>query len=275
MYYAAINNQFMPAADAKLQVSDLAIHRGYAIFDFFKTIGGAPVFIEDHLDRFYGSAQAMRLNVNYNCDELKASVRKLMDKNNLPDSGIRLTLTGGFSEDGYTLAKSNLIITQQEIKVKPLNNDGIKLITYPHLRQFAGAKTIDYQMAIWLQPQMREQGADDILYHHNNIVRECPRSNFFIVTHNNEVLTTGTDVLNGIIRKQVLGLTVDGFTVAERNVTLDDIRNCAEAFITSTTKNILPVTQIDGRTIGDGKAGQITTLLSEKIEDLITAHTGW
>lgn len=275
MHYAAINNQFMPATEAKLQVSDLSIHRGYAIFDFFKTIGGEPVFINDHLDRFYTSAQAMYLNVDYTRDELKATMRKLMDKNNIPDSGIRITLTGGYSTDGYTPAASNVIITQQEVKVKPVNTNGIKLITYPYLRQFAQAKTIDYQMAIWLQPHISEQGADDVLYQHNNIVRECPRSNFFIVTNNNEVLTTDTDVLKGIIRKQVLDLGGDGVTIAERDVTLDDVLNCKEAFITSTTKNILPVTQIDGRAIGNGKAGEITMALSQKLEELIRTNTGW
>ncbi|MVN89559.1 aminotransferase class IV [Mucilaginibacter aquatilis] len=275
MLYTVINDQFIPAHEAQLHVSDLAVNRGYAIFDFFKTQNGKPVFIEDHLDRFYQSARFMHLDINHTRDELKALLRELMDKNNLPYSGIRITLTGGYADDGYTLAKSNMIITQQAIKVKPLNIEGIKLATYSHQRQFAQAKTIDYQMAIWLQPYMREQGADDLLYHHNNIVRECPRANFFIVTQNNEILTTATDVLKGIIRKQVLSLANTGFTIKEQDISLDDVLNCKEAFITSTTKNILSVTQINGRLIGNGNAGKITTALSKQLAVVIAHNTGW
>ncbi|WP_295772774.1 aminotransferase class IV [uncultured Mucilaginibacter sp.] len=275
MLYTVINDQFIPAHEAQLHVSDLAIHRGYAIFDFFKTENGKPVFIDDHLDRFYRSARFMHLEMIHTRDELKILIRELMKKNNLPNSGIRITLTGGYAEDGYTLAKSNIIITQQAIKVKPLNIEGIKLATYSHQRQFSQAKTIDYQMAIWLQPYMREQGANDILYHHNNIVRECPRANFFIVTQNNEILTTATDVLKGIIRKQVLSLANTGFTIREQDISLDDVFNCKEAFITSTTKNILPVAQINQHLIGNGKAGEITTALSKQLAVVIANNAEW
>ncbi|WP_345950194.1 aminotransferase class IV [Mucilaginibacter sp. PAMB04274] len=267
--YTVVNNDFVLAGEASVLITDLAVQRGYGIFDFFKIINGQPIFLEDHLDRFYHSAGQLRLPVAYNRDELKAVLFELMKKNGVSDSGIRITLTGGYSPDGYTVVKPNMIITQQPLTIsKEINTQGIKVITHPHQRQMAHIKTIDYLMAIWLQPLIKEKGADDVLYHNNGMVKEVPRANFFIVTPNNEVLTSGTGVLKGIIRKQLLGLNGNGFNVQEREISLEEVMACKEAFITSSTKNILPVTEIDGHVIGNGGAGEVSKALSEKLTSL-------
>jgi branched-chain amino acid aminotransferase len=267
--YVYINDTFITEDKASLLVADLAIQRGYGIFDFFKTIGGKPVFLQDHLDRFYNSARKMHLNVGYTPEELKSILAELMEKNGIPDSGIRLTLTGGYSADGYLLpARQNLIITQQHF-LMDLNMDtkGIRVVTYDYQRQLAGMKTINYAMAIWLQPFIKENNADDVLYHHNGQVKEVPRANFFIVNEQREVITAKSDVLPGITRKNILALKNLDFKVIERNFVLEELQTATEAFITSTTKHILPVLQIDGRPVGDGKAGKISRqLLASLVE---------
>src|SRR5258708_35378029 len=101
--FAFINDSMVPADEASLLAGDLAIQRGYGIFDFFKTLGGVPVYLDEHLDRFFHSAVQMRLDVGLSRDELTHRIALLMDRNDIPDSGIRLTLTGGYSPDGYTL----------------------------------------------------------------------------------------------------------------------------------------------------------------------------
>lgn len=264
--FTIVNNTFLPAETASVLITDLAIQRGYGIFDFFKTVDGRPIFIEDHLDRFYNSAAAMRLPVDLSREELKALLLELIQKNGIADSGIRITLTGGYSPDGYAIAKPNMIITQVPLVLsKQINTQGISLITHPHQRQLSHAKTLDYLMAVWLQPTIAEKGADDVLYHHNGIVSECPRANFFIVDQNGRLVTTRENLLKGVIRKHVLATAQDIDLLADRDITLDDLKTCKEAFITSSTKNILPVTKIDGRVIGDGIAGPVSKLLSEKL----------
>jgi len=270
--YTIVNNDFIPADKASVLITDLAVQRGYGIFDFFKTINGRPIFLDDHLDRFYHSANQMRLTVKQNREELKTLLFELMNRNKLPDSGVRITLTGGYSPDGYELVSPNMIITQQPLKINTeINRQGIKLITYPHQRQMPQVKTIDYLMAIWLQPLIKERGADDMLYHDTGLLRECPRSNFFLVTHSNKILTSDTQVLPGVIRKKLLSINGQDFTVQEAPITLEDLKNCKEAFITSSTKNILPVTEIDGQVVGDGQAGEITVQLYHKLQELIDA----
>ena len=110
--YAIINGDFILKEDAKISVSDLSIQRGYAIFDYFRTINNQPVFLEDHLDRFFYSASQMNLKPGTDRDQIKKLIRQLIEKNNIPDSGIRITITGGYSEDGYSISKPNLLITQ-------------------------------------------------------------------------------------------------------------------------------------------------------------------
>lgn len=264
--FTIVNQQFLPAETATVLITDLAVQRGYGIFDFLKTIDGKPIFLEDHLDRFYHSAAAMHLPVDLNRTELKALLLELIEKNGIADSGIKIILTGGYSPDGYAIAKPNMIITQQQMVLsKEIDLKGISLITHSHQRQMPHAKTLDYMMAIWLQPLLKEKNADDVLYHYNNIVSECPRANFYVVTQDDKLITTSDNLLKGVIRKHVLEIAEEQRVLEKRNITLDDLKNCREAFITSSTKNILPVTKIDGQVIGQGTAGPVTKMLAEKL----------
>jgi len=261
--YVFINDRYIEAAQASLFITDLAIQRGYGIFDFCKTIGNKPVFLANHLERFFHSASKMHLDPGYNATELEDILITLIHKNDMGDSGIKITLTGGYSPDGYMIGKPNLVITQQPLELKlSMDQKGISLVTYAHQRQLPEIKTLDYLMAIWLQPFIKEHHADDVLYHHNGLVNECPRANFFIVTKDEEIITAKNNILKGVIRKNVLKLDHPEFMISQRDFTLADLRNAKEAFITSTTKHIMPVVSIDGNPISGGMPGVITEQLS-------------
>ena len=267
--YISINHQLYTEEDAKISVSDLSIQRGFGIFDFLKTINHQPIFLEDHFNRFYNSAKEMNLAVGVTRIELKSSIDELMERNNLPNSGLKFILTGGFSEDGYTMSTPNLILTQVPFEIdKTAFNKGMKLITYPHQRQLPTIKTIDYLQAIRLQSYIRENLADDVLYHAGGSIRECPRANFFIVK-GNKVITPRTDILKGITRSKILALNIEGLDLAEEDFNLTDIAMADEAFISSSTKNAFPVLAIDGKPIGSGRPGEITRKINEKLYQLI------
>lgn len=242
-----LNDEFIPEEKATLHVQDLSIQRGYGVFDFFKVQNSVPVLLEEHLSRFYFSAERMRLNCGYSNSELKKIISELLEKNNASNTGVRITLTGGYSEDGYHLSRPNLIIALRSFSspTREQFENGIKLITYQHQRQLPEVKSIDYLMAIWLQPFIKQNSADDVLYHQNGIVSECPRSNFFIVTSNDTVVTPSKNILKGVMRNKLLEIPNANFKVEERDVTIEEIKTAKEAFITSTTKTILPVRQID------------------------------
>jgi D-alanine transaminase/branched-chain amino acid aminotransferase len=246
--YCFSNNQIMPIEEAGVPVTDLLVQRGYGIFDFLRVAGNKPLFIEAHLDRFFHSAATMRLGIPQTREEIKTIVSVLIAKNQLAYSGIRMIIAGGDAPDGYTIEHPHLIIIQAPLAEPTLvlPETGIKLATYNYQRQIPGVKTTDYLMAVYLQPWMKEQGADDILYHDNGLIRECPRSNFFLVTDNNVLVTSKEDMLRGITRKNIIQVCKnEGIAFEELDLSLEVLKTAKEAFITSSTKRIVPVHQID------------------------------
>jgi branched-chain amino acid aminotransferase len=271
--YVSINNQLFLEEDAKIGVSDLAMHRGYGIFDYLKVIDNRPIFIEDHLNRFYNSAKEMYLDVMMNRAQLRNAIEELIKKNGIATSGIKLLLTGGYSEDGYRMGKPNLIILQYPLNLPEENklDTGMKLVTYDHQRQLPYIKTIDYLMAVRLHPFMKQKDADDVLYHNTGVITECPRANFFVVI-DKEIITPKSNILRGITRSKVLNFKISGYTLAEEDFSIDDLSSVKEAFITSTTQYAYPVAAIDGRVVGDGKAGPVTKQVREQLLKLTYVH---
>lgn len=264
-----INGELIPAKDASLGIDDLSIVRGYGIFDYFKTVENRPIFWEDNLDRFFRSAELMDLPVQYTREELKKLILQLMDANNIPESGIKLLLTGGYSKDGYSIATPNLVITQTLLhRNSDQEKHGIKLITYPYHRPFSSVKSIDYVMGIQAMKKAKATGADDVVYMQHDILSECPRANIFWVTKTGKLITPGEDVLEGIVRKKILSLAKGHFEVETRKVTRTDMQDATEAFITSTTKNITPVLVIDDTVYGTSP-GPVTVQLQQLLEHLI------
>ena len=270
MKWICINNDFVEEGKAVLQASDMAVQRGYGVFDFFRISNNKPLFIDDYLDRFFNSAKEIFIPIPLGREEFKANIYRLIAMNNMPESGIRITATGGYSADSYSVADGNIIIQQLPLIQPPKEKflSGIKIITYSYMRDLPHVKSINYLIGVWLQKQLKEKQLDDVLYFQNNIITEFPRSNVFIVTQDNELVTPAHNVLAGITRKKVLQLAPDIISTSTRDVSTDELKNAAEVFMTSTTKRILPVTEIDGKKVGDGKPGNITIRLYERFIEL-------
>jgi len=246
--FAFVNDAFIPHENAGLSIGDLGIQRGYGIFDFLRIDGTKPLFLEDHLDRFFNSAAFMRLKINHSREEIKAIVYTLIERNNLHHSGLKLLLTGGDSEDGYTVSKPRFSIIQQSLTPPPadLPEKGIRIVTRDYQRQLPEVKTTEYLMAIWLQDWMREMGGEEILYHHNGNIRECPRSNFFVIKEDDTLVTPASEMLKGITRKNIIHLASElGMKIEIRNISLHELKDAKAAFICSSTKRIMPVNTID------------------------------
>jgi D-amino acid aminotransferase len=267
-----INGDWIEAEKATVHVSDLAVQRGYGVFDFFRTLDNFPLFVDHHLDRLQHSASVLRLELPFTKEELKKIVAELTNKNQLGTSGIRITVTGGNATDTYTPTTPNIIITQQPLTMDESfdASKGLRLITEEYVRELPIAKSINYLMGVYLQQKVKDAGADDVLYVKNGFVSELPRSNVFIISNENELLTPDTNVLYGITRKHILQLASKILTVKEHPVSLTDVLNAKEVFVSSTTKRLLPVFSINGKQIADGKAGTTTALLYHLFQELET-----
>ncbi|MBS1486533.1 MAG: aminotransferase class IV family protein [Bacteroidetes bacterium] len=265
--YSFLNNEFLSAEKTFIHASDLATQRGYGIFDFFKIMNGRLLFVEDYFDRFYRSAEIMRLPISLSREELKKVILELVQKNGVSDCGIKMILTGGYSPGGYEIASPNLIITQHSLTMPgtPVLDKGIKIITHEYVRDIPHVKTINYITGIWLQKRIKDEHAADVLYHLNGLVSEFPRCNLFIVKEDRTVITPAKRVLHGITRKNILNLNGKDFSIREDDVSLQDVFKAKEVFLTSTTKRVIPIVQVDDTMIGIGKPGEISLRILEAL----------
>ena len=246
--YCFAQNKICLIENAGVPLGDLLVQRGYGIFDYLRVSNNKPLFIDAHLDRLFHSASVMRLSITSTKEEIKKCVATLIEKNNIPNSGIRLIIAGGDAPDGYTITQPHLIIIQQPLDPPPttLSSKGIQLVSYFYQRQLAEVKTTDYLMAIHLQPWMKSQGADDILYYNNESVCECPRSNIFMVTYDNIIVTPTRNMLKGITRKNIIQVAAtQNWKLEQRDISLEEMKSAKEVFISSSTKRIIPVKGLD------------------------------
>ena len=278
--YYSVNGKLVPKEEAALNVSDLTILRGYGLFDFFLVKKGQPLFFDDYLDRFERSAKLLHLEVPFSREELRQQIMQVIRANGQQEAGLKLVLTGGYSSDGYAPSKPNLIIVQSPLPVYPATKfeDGVKLMLHEYHRTLPTAKSINYIMGISLLPQMRAAGAEDVLFYFNGKICETTRANFFIVKNDDTIVTPGDDILAGVTRKKTLEIVRRHYRVEERELALEELKTAREAFITSSTKGIMPVVQADEVTIGNGKPGKVTQhlmkLLEKEIEQYLAQPAG-
>jgi len=267
---AFLNHHFVTDEEAKLHASDLSIQRGYAVFDFLRTVNGTPLFLQHHLDRFFHSAESMHLKPEQSKEALTQIIHQLVEQSQLKEAGIRLLLTGGYSPDTYHTTTPNLLITCNPVKTSTseLFEKGFSIITYDHQRELPHIKSINYLMAVWLHPLLEQKKADDVLYHHNNIITEFPRANVFVVTNENKLVTPAHNMLKGITRKFVLEQAATFMEVEERDILVDELIDASEIFLTSTTKRVIPVLKVNDHILGNGKPGSVVSQLWQRFISL-------
>ncbi|MEM7105806.1 MAG: aminotransferase class IV [Bacteroidota bacterium] len=255
-----INGKLVKEGDPLIFASDSGFLRSFSIFDYFNLIEGIPVFLEDHLDRFFCSAKQVGLKVPYTRPEIKDAIFQFLDVNDVKNGGVRLVLTGGVPDRISRKETPNFIIQGAFLVVLPQSayTDGVSLITHEYLREFPEVKTTNYMMWKSLSSKIDSARALDVLYHLNGNISETSRGNFFLVTADNLVVTPRDKILKGITRKYALTLAKDQFEVEERDVSLSELSSANEAFLTSSSKSILPVVKIGDTIIGDGKPGAVT-----------------
>ncbi|HLT08728.1 MAG TPA: aminotransferase class IV [Cyclobacteriaceae bacterium] len=264
-------DKVIPSSAASLHPLDIGLIRGYAIFDFLRTVNYKPLFLDAYLDRFITSAESMYLPLSLSRRELEAVIQQLIERNDLSQGGLRLVLTGGVSNNCFSPTKGNLFIFAEELKMPAAEKyeNGVKLLSEEYVRPLASVKSTNYTLPVWLSAGWQEQAAEDLIYHFNGIISESSRSNIFMVK-NGEIATPKSNILLGVTRKNVIKLAE---TVQERDITLTEILNADEVFMTATTKKILPVTQIDGTLIKNGRPGPVTLSLLEKFKQLELQQT--
>ncbi len=266
-----LNDQIVDQDKALIHVSDLALLRAYGVFDFFRLVNLTPLFFDNHIDRFFNSAHSLRLKCPLDKVQLKTLILKLISLNKINNSGIRIVLTGGESPNGYSIGDPKLFVINEPINPLPEDDfkKGIKLVSHKFLRALPEVKSINYLVGIYNMPKAQKAGATDLLFYWDDKISELTRSNFFIVDQNDKVITAKDGILKGVNRQHVLDIATSKFIVEERDLFMQELSTAKEAFITGTTKKVMPVKQIDDLVIGNGNRGQVTYELQKMFEQFI------
>ena len=275
--FVNLNGALTPYAQASLHINDLGLRRGYGIFDSFRVVRGVPLFLEDHLTRLENSAQQADLTLPFTRAELSYMVQEVLRANHfedLPTLSIQVIVTGGYTEDAYTpTGKPNFMIVPLEAKIYPAHfyDPGVKLILHEHLREMPAAKTTAYLTAVRVGKRMRAEGASEVLYFEGERVLECARSSLAII-NNGVLITAEREVLYGVTRGRVLQVAQRLMPTELRDFTLKELYAADEVFITSTTRGVMAVSQIEDQPVGGGRCGPWTKRLMEAFKEHVETY---
>lgn len=262
-----LNGVMLPLSQASISPLDIGLLRGYAVFDLLRTIGGRPFLLPQHLTRLRASASQLDLTVPMDDAAIEAAITQLLAANAHKEATIRIVLTGGVSPDGMTFdpATPTFMILTHELSELPAEAyaQGARLVTQEHVREFPHAKTTNYLTMLKHRPRALAAGATDLLYHDGSKISEAASASVYFV-RGGTILAPGDGVLLGTTGSFVLDLARQRHDVVAGDVSLDDAFAADEVFLTSTTRNVLPIVEIDGRRIGEGVPGPVTRDLMER-----------
>ena len=267
-----ISGQWMHPNEAAISVNDVAVLRGYSVFESLRTYDRRPFHLEEHLNRLYRSAEIIDLDVPYSREDIAIVVQGIIEHNSYKHATIRILVTGGESEDGILPSgKPVLAVLITSLGERDMERfaKGYKVITTHLQRTSPEAKTTSYVAAVRVLKEAARRDASDALFiNEQGHVLEGTRSNFFVF-RGNTVVTPRNGVLMGVTRNVVLELARSRFPVEERPIRLDELPLVEEAFITSSSKEITPVVQIDDLIIGNGKPGPRTYELEQRFIEMV------
>jgi branched-chain amino acid aminotransferase len=274
IYY--VNGDFVPASVAQIGLNDLGFVRGYGVFDVLRTYGTTPFGLRPHLERLQRSAAQIDLPMPWSLAELEAIVAATLARNDPTNVTIRIVVTGGPSANFITPGdRPGLLVMLAAVKSPPATRytEGASLITVDLERFMPTVKSLNYISAIMGQKRAAAAGAIEALYcTPEGELSECTTSNLFLF-HGDRLSTPEAAVLPGITRAFVLELAEDIFEVVRRPVFYQEFRTADECFITSTTKEVMPIVRVDDVVIGSGRPGPRTLRLLRLLRELAHANS--
>jgi branched-chain amino acid aminotransferase len=280
-----IDGEWYPRAAAKVSVFDHGLLYGDGVFEGIRVYSRRIFRLEAHIDRLYASAQALALAVPLAAGELSTVVCEAVRRNGRDDAYIRLIVTRGAGElgiDPLSCPRPSVIVIVGEVQLYPaqLYQTGIKAITSPtrqvsHEAVDPRVKSLNYLKNVLAKIDAQRVGAQEaILLNSAGFIAECAGDNLFVVRQERLATPSPQDgALEGITRAAILQLAAEaGIEASESRLTRYDVYTADECFLTGTGAEIMPVTEVDGRTIGDGTVGPITRRLRAAFDALVRAE---
>jgi len=276
-----LNGRLVEREDAKITVFDHGLLYGDGVFEGIRSYGGQVFKLKEHLDRLFDSARAIELTIPMNKKALTDAIIKTLKSNKLKDAYIRLVVTRGTGDLGLDPRKCKhptVFIITDKIVLYPEEyyENGLEIVIVNTRRNIKKAlnpqiKSLNYLNNILAKIEAVKANVEEsIMLSSDGYVTECTGDNIFIVK-DNVLITPAPDVgvLRGVTRLAVIGLAKkDKIAVDEKMISPKDLYAADECFLTGTAAEIVPVTKIDGKTIGTGRPGKVTLKLLAGFREL-------
>jgi branched-chain amino acid aminotransferase len=265
------------ADEAKISVFDHGLLYGDGIFEGIRIYNGKIFKEQEHLKRLFESAKAIRLEMPMTAEEVGLAMRETIDANGITGDGyIRLVVTRGVGSLGisttHTACPMLFVICDKIALYAPeVYKRGLRCIISSYVRNHHNGtsprvKSLNYLNNVLAKMEAKELGADEaIMLTSLGHVSECTGDNIFLV-RDGELFTppTSEGILEGVTRDLVIELArTRGIAVHEKNLIRHDLYVCDECFATGTAAEIVPITEISKRMVGNGQPGPITKRLTQ------------
>jgi D-alanine transaminase len=275
---AYVAGQYLPHRQAAVHIEDRGYQFGDGVYEVITVMGGHLVDEERHLGRLNRSLTELRINPPMCNATLKIVMREVLRRNGVDSGIVYLQVTRGVAPREHAFpkaAKPVLVVTSRRTRPPDprLGHAGIAVITIPDIRwQRCDIKSVALVANVLGKQQAREAGAYEAWQvDREGYVTEGTSTNAWIVTEDGAVVTRAADhsILNGVTRLAVFDIIDrEGYRLVERPFTVAEAKAAREAFLTSTTADLLPVVRLDGAPVADGKPGP----LSHKLREAYFAH---
>ncbi len=276
-----VDGQIVPKAEAKVSVFDSGFMLGDGVWEGLRLYNGRWAFIDEHLDRLFAAAKAIDLSIGLSCEQIKEALLETQKANNMvSDAHTRVMITRGIKSRPFqhpSLSKSGPTIVMILEHSRPKIPRPVRLATVPHMRglpmtQDPKLNSHSKLNCILACIAAEKAGADEaLMLDIHGFVNTTNACNFFIVRGGEVWTSTGDYCMNGITRQKVIDLCRENeIPVFERNFSLVDVYSADEAFLTGTFGAQTPAGEIDGRIIGTGEIGPMTTQIRSLYKNLIS-----
>lgn len=266
-----VNGDYVPEVDAKVSVFDRGFLMADGVYEVTSVLDGKLVDFDGHAKRLMRSLRELDLKAPCTEEELLEIHRELVKRNAVTEGLVYLQVTRGVAERDFAYpkdAKPTLVMFTQTKSLidNPAAKKGIKVISIDDIRWGRrDIKTVQLLYPSMGKMMAKAAGADDAWMVEDGKVTEGTSNNAYIVK-NGKIITRqlSHEILHGITRAAVLRFAREAqMDVEERAFTIEEAKAADEAFFTSASAFVMPVVEVDGVTLGDGKPGPVTMRLRE------------
>jgi branched-chain amino acid aminotransferase len=281
-----LDGQLVAKEDAKVSVFDHGFLYGDGVFEGLRVYNGRIFRLDAHIERLSRSSRAILLDWPLSRDELKTAIKETVRANGMRDGYIRVIISRGPGDlglDPRKCPKATVVVIADAIKLYPAEvyESGMECVTASTRRSrpdvlSPAIKSLNYLNHIMAKIECIRAGVPEcVMLNSEGLVAECSADNIFILVTDyagktqlrTPPITAGS--LEGITRDAVMQIAEEfGIACVERDVALFDIYSAEEAFLTGTAAEVVPMTKLDNRIIGDGKPGAITRKIIERYREL-------